>query len=55
MKFRPLYKSFLVILIIDIFLLAGSLYAAYLVRFDFAIDAKTLQAFKKIFPFILIA
>lgn len=55
MKFRPLYKSFLVILIIDIFLLIGSLYAAYLVRFDFAIDAKTLHAFKKILPFILIA
>ncbi|MDO9565812.1 MAG: nucleoside-diphosphate sugar epimerase/dehydratase [Candidatus Desulfaltia sp.] len=54
MKFRPLYKNFFVILIIDIFLLTGSLYAAHLVRFDFVIDGKTLQTFKKILPFILI-
>ncbi|MEA3416589.1 MAG: nucleoside-diphosphate sugar epimerase/dehydratase [Thermodesulfobacteriota bacterium] len=54
MKLRPLYKNFLVILAIDILLLAGSLYAAYLVRFDFVIDGKDLQTFKKILPFILI-
>ncbi|HUV50913.1 MAG TPA: nucleoside-diphosphate sugar epimerase/dehydratase [Anaerolineae bacterium] len=55
MKIRLLYKNFLVILIIDILLLIGSFYAAHLVRFDFVIDAKTLQAFKKILPLILIA
>ncbi|MDI6688595.1 MAG: nucleoside-diphosphate sugar epimerase/dehydratase [Desulfobacterales bacterium] len=54
MKLRPLYKNFLVVLIIDIFLLTGSLYAAHLVRFDFVIDGKTLQTFKNILPFILI-
>ena len=54
MKIRPLYKNFLIILTIDILLLIGSLYAAYLVRFDFVIDGKTLQSFKKILPFILI-
>ena len=54
MKFRPLYRNFLVILIIDILFLIGSLYAAYLVRFDFIIDGKDLQTFKKILPFILI-
>lgn len=54
MKIRPLYKNFLVVLAIDILLLIGSLYAAYLVRFDFIIDGKDLQTFKKILPFILI-
>ncbi|MBU4343914.1 MAG: polysaccharide biosynthesis protein [Desulfobacteraceae bacterium] len=54
MKIRPLYKNFLVVLAIDILLLTGSLYAAYLVRFDFVIDDKTLQTFKRILPFILI-
>ena len=54
MKFKPLYKNFLVILTIDVLLLIVSLYAAYLVRFDFIIDGKDLQTFKKILPFILI-
>ncbi len=54
MKIKPLYKNFFVILAIDLLLLAGSLYAAHLVRFDFVIDDKTLQTFKKILPFILI-
>lgn len=54
MKFKPLYKNFFVILTIDVLLLIVSLYAAYLVRFDFIIDGKDLQTFKKILPFILI-
>ena len=54
MKIKPLYKNFFVILAIDILLLTGSLYAAHLVRFDFILDDKTLQTFKKILPFILI-
>ncbi len=54
MKLRPLYKNFLIILAIDILLVTGSLYAAHLVRFDFILDDKTLQTFKKILPFILI-
>lgn len=54
MKIRPLYKNFFVILAIDILLVTGSLYAAYLVRFDFVIDGKELQTFKRILPFILI-
>ena len=54
MKIKPLYKNFFVILAIDILLLTGSLYAAYLVRFDFIIDGKDLQTFKRILPFILI-
>jgi len=54
MKIKPLYKNFFIILAIDILLLTGSLYAAHLVRFDFIIDDKTLQTFKKILPFILI-
>lgn len=54
MKIRSLYKNFFVILAIDILLLTGSLYAAYLVRFDFVIDGKELQTFKRILPFVLI-
>ncbi len=54
MKFKPLYKNFFVVLAIDILLITGSLYAAYLVRLDFIIDDKMFQAFKRILPFILI-
>jgi len=54
MKIRPLYKNFFVILAIDILLLVGSLYAAYLVRFDFVVSDREFQSFKKILPFILI-
>ncbi|RZB29687.1 MAG: hypothetical protein SRB1_01967 [Desulfobacteraceae bacterium Eth-SRB1] len=54
MKIKPLYKNFFIILAIDILLLTGSLYAAYLVRFDFMIDGIELQTFKKILPFVLI-
>jgi hypothetical protein len=54
MKIKPLYKNFFIVLAIDILLITGSLYAAHLVRFDFVIDGKTLQTFKKILPFILI-
>ncbi len=54
MKLSPLYKNFFIILIVDILLVTGSLYFAYLVRFDFIIDGKELQNFKKTLPFILI-
>jgi FlaA1/EpsC-like NDP-sugar epimerase len=54
MKYRLFYKNFFVILGIDIILLACSLYAAYLVRFDFNIPPQNLRLFKQALPFLLI-
>jgi len=54
MKFKFLYKNFFMVLCIDILLLAGSLYAAHLVRFDFLIPEDHFISFKKIIPIVLI-
>ena len=54
MKLKPLYKNFFIILIIDIILITGSLFAAHLVRFDFDISRQNLSAFIQILPFVLI-
>jgi len=54
MKFKHLYKNFFIVLSIDLFLLAGSLYAAYLIRFDFNIPDDFLGSFFRMLPFVLI-
>ena len=54
MKFGPFYKNYYIILGIDIILIAGSLFAAHLLRFDFDIPRQNLFAFIQILPFVLI-
>lgn len=54
MKTRLIYKNFIFVLGIDAFLLAGSLYAAHLARFDFDIPQHFLGLFYKMLPFVLI-
>ncbi|MEA3280864.1 MAG: polysaccharide biosynthesis protein, partial [Thermodesulfobacteriota bacterium] len=54
MKFKPLYKNYFIILGIDIILIAGSLFAAHLLRFDFDIPRQNLFGFIQILPFVLI-
>ena len=47
-------KNFYIVLIIDVFLLAGSFYAAHLVRFDFNIPNRSYFLFKQALPFVLL-
>ena len=54
MKYKLLYKNFFVILGIDILLLASSLYAAHLVRFDFNIPHQNLHLLYWMLPFVLV-
>ena len=54
MRFKPLYKNFFIILGADSLLLSASLYAANLVRFDFAMPSIFLLIFKKMLPYVLI-
>jgi FlaA1/EpsC-like NDP-sugar epimerase len=54
MQTKIFYKNFFVVLGIDLLLLAGSFYCAYLVRFDFNIPTIFLSRFIKILPFILL-
>jgi len=54
MKYRLFYKNFFVILGIDIILLTCSIYAAYLIRFDFNIPPQNLLLLKQALPFLLI-
>jgi FlaA1/EpsC-like NDP-sugar epimerase len=54
MRFKIIYKNFLVVLITDILLLTISIYAAYLIRFDFGIPQTYMSLFKRTIIFILI-
>ena len=54
MKFKLFNKNFYVILILDVLLLTGSLYAAHLVRFDFNIPHRFYLMFKQALPFVLL-
>ncbi|MBW2011884.1 MAG: polysaccharide biosynthesis protein, partial [Deltaproteobacteria bacterium] len=53
-KYKLFYKNFFVTLGIDIILLVCSMYAAYLIRFDFNIPLQNLLLLKQVFPFFLI-
>jgi len=54
MRFKLLNKNFFIILGADILILSISLYAANLVRFDFAMPEYFFMTFKKMLPFVLI-
>jgi len=54
MKFRLLYKNFLIVLFADILLLSGSLFLAYMIRFDFTIPLQYSVLFYQMLPFVLI-
>jgi FlaA1/EpsC-like NDP-sugar epimerase len=54
MKFRFLYKNFIIVLLADIFLLSGSLFLAYLIRFDFQLPQPFSVLLYQILPFVLI-
>jgi FlaA1/EpsC-like NDP-sugar epimerase len=54
MKFKIIYKNFLVVLLTDILLLTTSIYAAYLIRFDFGIPQMYMSLLKRTIIFILI-
>ena len=54
MRLKQLYKNFFIVLGVDILLLAGSFYVAYLIRFEFDIPAYFLVFFYRMLPFVLI-
>lgn len=54
MNFKHLYKNFFVVLGVDLFLLAGSFYAAHLVRFEFNIPPDFSASLIRMLPFVLI-
>lgn len=54
MNIKHLYKNFFIVLIVDMLLLTGSLYAAHLIRFEFDIPPYFLAPFYWMLPFILI-
>jgi len=54
MKTRMFYKNFFIIVGIDIALLTGALYGAYLVRFEFDIPARFLSQFLLILPLVIL-
>jgi FlaA1/EpsC-like NDP-sugar epimerase len=54
MKFRLIYKNFLIVLFTDILLLASSLFLSYLIRFDFHIIPPHSVLLYQILPFVLI-
>jgi FlaA1/EpsC-like NDP-sugar epimerase len=54
MIYKQLYKNLFVILAIDTLLLAGSLYIAHLVRFDFNVPEGNLRLFYWMLPFVLL-
>jgi len=53
MKLKYLYKNFFIVLGIDCFLLTGSLFAAYMMRFEFSIPDYFFTNFLKVLPFVL--
>jgi len=54
MKLKHLYFNFLVVLCSDLLLLAGSLYIAHLIRFEFNIPAYFMDSYVRMLPFVLI-
>jgi len=54
MKFRLLYKNFLIVLFADVLLLTGSLFLAYLIRFDFVLPQQYSVLLYQMLPFVLI-
>ena len=54
MKNRILYKNFLIVLFADVLLLIGSLFLAYLIRFDFRIPRPYSVLIYQMLPFVLI-
>ena len=54
MKYRLIYKNFFIILGFDIILLAGSMWTANLIRFDFEIPPAEITKLKTILPWGLI-
>ena len=54
MTFRFLDKNFIIVLLADIFLLTGSLFLAYLVRFDFNLPRAHAVLLFRIVPLVLI-
>jgi len=54
MKFRLLYKNFLIVFFADMLILTGSLFLAYLIRFDFHLPQPHSLLLYQILPFVLI-
>ena len=54
MKYRLLYKNFLIVLFADVLLLTGSLFLAYLIRFDFVLPRQYSVLLFQMLPFVLI-
>jgi len=54
MKFRFLYKNFIIVLLADILLLTGSLFLAYLIRLDFILPYPYSVLLFQMLPFVLI-
>jgi len=54
MIFKRLYKNLILVLVVDLFLLTGAFYIAYLIRFEFEIPARFLATFFQILPLNLI-
>jgi hypothetical protein len=54
MKFKLLYKNFIILLTADLLLLTGALYVAHLIRFDFNVPSHFLGAFYRMLPYVLI-
>ena len=54
MKQKILYKNFVTVFCIDILILVSSVYAAYLLRFDFNIPDSMLEMSLKILPILLL-
>ena len=53
MKFRLLYKNFIIVLLVDIYLLSASLCLAYLIRFDFHLPKPHAVLLYQILPLVL--
>jgi FlaA1/EpsC-like NDP-sugar epimerase len=54
MKFKLLYKNFIILLTADLLLLTGALYVAHLIRFDFNVPSHFLSGFFRMLPYVLI-
>jgi FlaA1/EpsC-like NDP-sugar epimerase len=54
MKFRLIYKNFLIVFFADMLFLTGSLFLAYLIRFDFHLIKPHSLLLYQILPFVLI-
>jgi FlaA1/EpsC-like NDP-sugar epimerase len=54
MKFKLIYKNFLIVFFADMLLLTGALFLAYLIRFDFYLPQPHSLLLYQILPFVLI-